>query len=490
MTGIAMQPIGYADHIWTSGVFDGQGHSLSNLFISTDFMSNSDPATLFYELKKATVKNLKISGEYYGNQKYMGGVTRWMSEGSTVDNCDIAVAIHSAIDGDGTHGGVVGIGGSTDEVINNCLVHCQFYSIEGVTTTCVGGICGWANSSPQVKNTLIMNDYVSVDEDGSNTISRNGSTVTNVFVDKTFGGSGGTVVTAEQLASGEITYKLNGSKSENVAWFQTLGSDATPHLFDGDVVYIYGGKYTNDKPNPQLNAFAYNLDAKLMGDEVVVSFLLNAEAEAASVKFSNGYTIDVPAEELTVGGFINVFVPVERLGASDPTALNYEVEVIGKGSLDVQKIGESYNFNSPYGLAVNNNPASKGFGQVLITESRPTEDREGMFSTGTPGALFAFDAAFEPVGYYYGGLDIPNETPITISGDYQFDLKDIRFSKEGRLFVGRASGTSNSSVWEINPDDLDEPWKPVFTGGELDEATGITYVGDEEQLCILQPWHS
>ncbi len=132
-------------------------------------------------------------------------------------------------------------------------------------------------------------------------------------------------------------------------------------------------------------------------------------------------------------------------------------------------------------MTVNNNPASKGFGQVLITESRPTEDREGMFSTGTPGALFAFDAAFQPVGSYYGGLDIVNETPITISGDYQFDLKDIRFSKDGRLFVGRASGTSNSSVWEINPDNLDEPWKPVFTGGELDEATGITYVGDEEQ---------
>ena len=47
--------------------------------------------------------------------------------------------------------------------------------------------------------------------------------------------------------------------------------------------------------------------------------------------------------------------------------------------------------------------------------------------------------------------------------------------------MARASGTNNSSVWEINPEDLDEPWKPVFTGGELDEATGITYVGDEEQ---------
>ena len=155
--------------------------------------------------------------------------------------------------------------------------------------------------------------------------------------------------------------------------------------------------------------------------------------------------------------------------------------VVGKGTLDVLKVGESYKFNSPYGLAINNNPASKGFGQILITESRPTEDKADMFSTGTPGALFAFDAAFEPVGSYYGGLDIANETPLKLFGSYELDLKDLCFTKDGRLFVGRASGLSNSSVWEINPDNLDEAWKPVFKGGELDEATGITYVGEDEQ---------
>ena len=482
MTGIAMQPIGYAGNIWTSGVFDGQGHALKNVFVSTDFMSTSDPATLFYELKKATVKNLKLTGEYHGGAKFMGGLTRWMSEGSTVDNCDIAVAIHSAIDGDGTHGGVVGISGSTDEVISNCFVHCQFYSTEGVTTTCVGGVCGWANSEPQVKNTLIMNDYVSVSSEGSNTISRNGSTVTNVYVDKTFGDSGGTVVNADQLASGEVTWRLNGSTADDAHWFQTLGADATPHLFGGDVVYFYGGKYINEKPNPQLNAFAYNLEGNVSGSDVVVSYDLNADAEDVKVNFYNGENkvLSVAADEIFTAGTHKVTVPVSQFDV-DPTTLNFEIEVKGKGSLDVLKIGDSYSFNSPYGLTVNNNPASKGFGQVLITESRPTEDREGMFSTGTPGALFAFDAAFQPVGSYYGGLDIVNETPITISGDYQFDLKDIRFSKDGRLFVGRASGTSNSSVWEINPDDLNEPWKPVFTGGELDEATGITYVGEDEQ---------
>jgi hypothetical protein len=68
-----------------------------------------------------------------------------------------------------------------------------------------------------------------------------------------------------------------------------------------------------------------------------------------------------------------------------------------------------------------------------------------------------------------------------MSDSYQFDLKDIRFTEDGRLFVARASGVDASSVYEINPEDLNEPWKPVFKGGTLDAATGITYVDGQEQ---------
>ena len=483
MTGIAMEPIGHKDNIW-AGVFDGQCHALTNVFVSTEFMTlttNNDPATLFYELQNATVKNLKLTGEYHSNQKFMGGITRWMSGNATVDNCDIAVAMYSEINGDGTHGGVMGIGGSTNAVVSNCLVNCQILNAEGYSTDCCGGICGWANSSPQVINTLILSQYT-VGANGSNTISRNGSSVTNVFVTQMLGDENGTLVTEDQLRSGEITYRLNGGTSDNPHWFQTIGTDATPHLFDGDVVYLYGGQYMNEKPNPQLNAFAYNLKTNVQRDNVVISFDLNADADAAVVKFYKGQTevYSKAAEgELTAGSY-SVTVPVSALG-DNPMELNYEVEVTGKGSLEILKVGESYKFNSPYGLAVNNNPASKGFGQVLVTETRPMEDREGMFSTGTPGALFAFDAAFQPVGSYYGGLDIAGETPIKLQGEYELDLKDLRFSKDGRLFVARASGTSTSSVWEINPDNLGQKWTPVFKGGELDETTGITWIGDEEQ---------
>ena len=476
MTGIGMQPINQSDYSFR-GVFDGQGHAITNFYIA--FFA--ERAGFFNTIDQATIKNLKLTGDIYTDSKYMGGLTGY-AYNSRIESCEVAVNLHSSVSGDGTHGGVIGLNDGAGTIVDNCLVNS---TLLGEETNSCGNVCGWASAALTVQNTLILSQNHTVGTSGCNTVSRNtdNSTVSNVFYVATLGDASGTKATEEQLASGEIAYRLTGSKSENAAWFQTLGSDATPHLFSGDVVYLYGGKYINEKPNPQLNAFAYNLEANVVGSNVVVKFDLNADAEAAEIRFYDGepeiYSEEVPAEALTAGSH-SVTIPASKLEV-DPTSLRYEVAVTGKGSLDVLKIGDSYKISSPYGLAVNNNPKSKGFGQVLVTDARPLEDNEEMITYGNPGALYAFGADYEYQGAFYGGLDVMAKEPISIAGDYKFDFKDIRFTQDGRLFLGRASGTSNSSVYEINPDNLEEAWKPVFTDGELDEATGITYVGDEEQ---------
>ena len=498
MAGIAMLPIGHnrnenAQHIF-SGVFDGQGHALTNVYID-DVRIPSDgyaePATMFYELQNATVKNFKLTGEFYTSHQFSGPVTRWMSGKSTIENCEIAVAMHFAsnLTGDASSGGLIGRNGSANSLINNCLVNSTLIGEdENGPTWYVGGVAGWADAALVIKNTLITSQYVNVGADGDNsrTISRGAKcSPTNVYVTQFFREAEGTLTNSDQMASGELTWKLNGNQADNPAWYQTLGADQAPHLFGGDIVYLYAGQYTNEKPNIQLNAFAYNLDAKLIGSDVVVNFNLNAEAEAAKIEFSNGYTQDVPAEELVPGAH-SVAVAASNLG-ENPTEQNFKIAVTGKGSRDVIKVGDVFKVWGPYGMAVNNNPESKNFGQVLIAESYPAEPETGYMSSHKPGAIYAFDPDFQPINAadgtpgFYGGLPIKGEEPLVIAGTYKYDLKDLRFTADGRLFVARASGTNNSSVWEINPEDLDEPWKPVFTGGELDEATGITYVGDEEQ---------
>ena len=476
MTGIGMQPINQSDYSFR-GEFDGQGHSIDNVYIYYD----SERCGFFNTLDGATVKNLKLTGDFYSGSKFMGGIAGY-TYNAKIQNCDVNVTIHSAIAGDGTHGGVVGNNAGDGTLVENCIVRS---TLLGEETNSCGGVIGWSGSLSEVRNTLILSEGHTIDtSNGCNTISRNDGncTVSNVFYVATVGTANGTKVDAERLASGELTYLLNGNSSEDPVWFQTIGQDATPCLFNGGVVYFYGGKYINDVPNPQLNAFAYNVTAKEVGDNVVVNFDLNAEVESAQVNFYDGESqIYSTSVKDPVVGTNEVSIRSIRLGVSDVTKLKFEVAVVGKGTLDVLKVGESYSFNSPYGLAVNNNPASKGFGQILVTDSRPLEDREDMTSVGTPGALYAIGADYEYQGAFYGGIDVLAKEPITISGDYKFDFKDIRFTKDGRLFLCRASGTSNSSVYEINPENLEEPWKPVFKGGELDEATGITYVGEDEQ---------
>jgi hypothetical protein len=505
MAGTAMLPIGHnkgenAVHIF-AGVFDGQGHALTNVYIDDKRfvgMQEGDPATLFYELQNATVKNLKLTGEYHTMHQNMGGVTRYMSGSSTIDNCEIALVMRSGINGDGTHGGVVGYCGSSSAVVSNCLVNNLMMSDEGVVTLHVGGVCGWGGQTLTIKNTLILSQYqnIGLEEAGdvnSNTIARNSYNVENVYYYPVFREhQKGTLVTPEQLASGEIAWKLNGSTGENPHWFQTLGTDTVPHLFGDDVVYYYGGKYINEKPNPQLNAFAYNLDAKVVGENVVVNFDLNAEATNVEVKFYDGEDLvcssATPAATEYAAGANSIAVPVSEFGSIDPKTLSYEVVVTSKSTEEIVKVGSSYKVWGPYGMAINNNPKSKNFGQVLLAESYPQEITDAYISYDKPGAIYAFDPDFQPINAadgtpgFYGGLQIQGEEPLSILGQsYQFDLKDLRFTKDGRLFVARASGLSNSSVYEINPEDLDEPWKPLFTGGELDEETGITWIGDEEQ---------
>ena len=254
MTGIGMQPFGNTSSGTSDagtiykGILDGQNHALENVYIS---FYGGRRCALFYELNSATVKNLKLTGEYHGDGQRMGGLTGWTCN-ATVENCEIAVALYNDVVGDATTGGISGISNGTS-TYNNCLVNCTFY---GENANSFGGVCGWREGTLNVKNTLIVSQYVNTAEEPSSypsdVVARNGCNVENVYYAERSRKDGailrGTMATDEQLASGEITYKLNREQSDNPVWFQTLGTDETPHLFDGSTVYFYGGKYSNVAP--------------------------------------------------------------------------------------------------------------------------------------------------------------------------------------------------------------------------------------------------
>ena len=491
MKGIPFTPIAHGTRY--NGVFDGQGHAITNLTIgSEEEYCDYQNTGLFSDIEEGTVKNLKVQSTIYTYAKFAGGVSGY-TRNAKIQDCDVDVTVHSQVSGDGTHGGIAGVNETAGTVVENCKVH---FVLDGEETTCWGGIFGWSTNADEVKNCIIIAEVVAANMDGSNSVSRNSGncTATNVFFTTVLNESNiGTKIelTDPRFKTGELTWILNGSKAENPHWFQTLGKDDMPHLFGGSVVWKNGAEYQNTRPNIQLNAFASNLSTATNADQVVVAYTLNAEAKSAAINFYAGgelkYSHVLKGSDLMAGGH-EVAIDNSLLGVPAGTQMTYELDVTALGITAPTKVGDGYKVYSAYGLAVNNVPASKGFGQIYVTESRPLSNASGTISEQKPGALYAFDATFQPINAedgtpgFYGGLDIKdNKNVITISGDYQFDLKNVRVSKDGRVFIARASGNSTSSVWEADPADLNKPWTPVFTGGELDAATGIVTVGGEEQ---------
>ncbi len=260
MVGIAMKPIGNNtvgnsdSGVIYNGILDGQNHALENVYIN---FLDGRRCGLFYELNSATVKNLKLTGEYHAAWQRMGGLAGWVAGNTTIENCEIAVALYTEVEGDATSGGIMGVnGGGSNSVVNNCIVNCSFH---GEKAHSFGGVCGWKEATLVVKNTLILSQYVNTAAEPTDypscVVSRNGySDGGNVFYAASAfhedGNRQATEVSAERLASGELTYQLNnqgenGSQLENPVWFQTIGTDATPRLFTGATVYYFGGRYTN-----------------------------------------------------------------------------------------------------------------------------------------------------------------------------------------------------------------------------------------------------
>ena len=228
-----------------TGTFDGQFHTLTLNINSTQY----DAAAFRNTKGNAVIKNLIVKGNIQTSAKYGGGIVGRAYDNTTIENCETYVVINSLVNGDGTHGGIIGYAlGSGNVTVNNCLFA---GSINGDQTTCCAGISGWNDVRVSVNNCLLIGD-INVKADGSATFARNSG---NVNVTNTYYKDGfmeiddfgkGTKVSADQLASGEVCYLLNRDQSE-VVWYQTLGEDPFPILNASHMTVIKNddGSYGN-----------------------------------------------------------------------------------------------------------------------------------------------------------------------------------------------------------------------------------------------------
>ena len=230
--GQTWTPIGSLSTRYT-GTFDGAGHTIEGLVINK---SDNYQGFVGY-LEGGTIQNLMM-GETCSvtTKSFVGGVCGHNNFG-TIINCYNS----GTVEGSTGVGGVCGCNryGTITNCYNSGMVKGSGSYVGGVNgdnfgtiTNCynsgtvkgggseVGGVCGYNLGT-------ITNCYWSI-----------GTANTGIG----FGGGSATSKTATKFASGEVAYLLNGSTSEGVSWFQTLGEDDYPVL-DSSRGIVYAEQY-------------------------------------------------------------------------------------------------------------------------------------------------------------------------------------------------------------------------------------------------------
>lgn len=263
-------PIGTDEYAF-EGLFDGQGHKISNMSFDN---TQGNYVGLFGNVKNATIKNVALetkSNVQNSNVSIAGSICA-NADHSLISNCKVTgfMCIYQT----DYYGGAVGlakesivekcmadlylfeenvnkIGGICGGAINSKITNCAFVDnkIGVVRATAICGICGEASEETSISDCYFMGDMfasesyksfnpITVENDGitvENCYYQANCNYTTVVNNKVITNSGepdktyGTEATAEQFESGEITSLLNkGITDGTQAWSQNIGTDAYP----------------------------------------------------------------------------------------------------------------------------------------------------------------------------------------------------------------------------------------------------------------------
>lgn len=160
--------VGVSNSKYFGGTFDGGGNKL--VFNYTSVQEYCAP---FRYIHGATIKNLQTAGTINASAKYAAGIAGYAQNINHITSCRSSVVIMSSIDGDGSHGGLVGevVKGNTDVYFEDCLFDGVF---SGANTEKWGGFVGWNEDGPDSHfyHCLFNPSSVGVDADGCYTYAR------------------------------------------------------------------------------------------------------------------------------------------------------------------------------------------------------------------------------------------------------------------------------------------------------------------------------
>lgn len=290
------------------GHFDGQGHAIKNFNVN----SSQNFFGLFGVISTdCLIENFSIDGTINTNTQYTGGVAAYSRDDrpvirnihsfvninnssaggrqggilggahsttfkTVIENCTYSGTLDgNDAGGGGNYGGIVGYvnnNGNTIVDITNCLFDGQVINTNAAPGTCTfGGFVGYSNGAVvTIKNSLSIGKVESaIWGQFFGAVKSNKSSLPNSYYKgENLNGSASTVtltateVTDEQLASGEIAWKLNEENFFDVAWHQVIEEQQYPVLEGDALVYEFGeGDYRNLN-DEVLNEFISDISSK------------------------------------------------------------------------------------------------------------------------------------------------------------------------------------------------------------------------------------
>ncbi|MBQ7212570.1 MAG: carboxypeptidase regulatory-like domain-containing protein [Muribaculaceae bacterium] len=350
----------------------------------------------------------------------------------------------------------------------------DYFSISKEST---GDIYGLVRSAEEYSSTLgslytanSSSDDVYLPLNGA-TVTLKNSSGTTVATYTTDGFSNGAFV-FKDLTPG--TYTVTAAKSGYVSQTKTVVVTAATTNYctftDGTHNFLLskdtggggggGGSVTVDYTGMTThNPFAYDVTTSLLPAGVNVSYKLVGRPTRVDVELYSGSTLVKSIQGNITSGTNTVYFPMIGMAAgtykakvkvtgsaiSSPTAVND-----GNGNL------MSYRFYAPWGVACNNCTESATFGEVDVVESYITQQSSTYMSgsgNGVGMGVYRFTPTFVGIKNSSNSYGFTcGMTPVGSNNCAENDdLKRIKYTDDGRLFVCRQNN-SNSSVWEIYSD--------------------------------------
>lgn len=225
-----------------------------------------------------------------------------------------------------------------------------------------------------------------------------------------------------------------------------------------------------------LNPFAYALSSHLSLDQktLTVNYSLNADATSVRIIIGNdAKEVECTGSNLQKGSH-SVEISTEGIPTASPQSWRVVVEGNSVSAPTLQDT--QFGFCLPRGVDVDNSPESPYFGRIYATEA--TAGGNAYHSKEGKG-LYAFDPTLTPIQNATGGYVFTGG--ITYGKD---DISRVVVAGDGRVFVSRFSPTDVSPVVEVNPADLNEDFKDVFTAIK-GKTIGIDVKGAGEDLQLV-----